>query len=54
MTARRARIAIATSLLVIALASVALAQRFYLPEGLGVPVRFPPLNFEDGGSRRAS
>jgi len=49
MTARRARIAIATSLLVIALASVALAQRFYLPEGLGVPVRFPPLNFEDGG-----
>ena len=40
---------IATSLLVIALGSVALAQRYRLPEGLGVPVRVPPLNFEDGG-----
>jgi hypothetical protein len=50
MTACRGRIVIAASLIVITLASAALAQRFYrLPEGLGVPVRFPPLNFEDGG-----
>lgn len=35
-------------LLLIALASVASAQRFRLPEGPGVPVRFPPPSFSDG------
>src|SRR5207237_4854180 len=39
-----------TALLLVAIASVAFAQGFYrVPEGYGVPVRTPPLNFEDGG-----
>jgi hypothetical protein len=35
-------------LLALACASVASAQRFRLMEGPGVPVRFPPADFEDG------
>ena len=51
MAAHPPRIVVAASLIVITLASSVLAQRrFYgVPEGPGVPVRFPPLNFEDGG-----
>jgi hypothetical protein len=49
MLGRRARALIA-ALIVLTVASGVYAQRFYrVPEGYGVPVRTPPLNFEDGG-----
>jgi len=49
MLGRRAR-ALITALIVLTVASGVYAQRFYrVPEGYGVPVRTPPLNFEDGG-----
>jgi hypothetical protein len=49
MLDRRARALIA-ALIVLTVASAVYAQRFYrVPEGYGVPVRTPPLNFEDGG-----
>src|SRR5581483_12386610 len=42
--------ALLATLIVIAIASAVYAQRYYrVPEGYGVPVRTPPLNFEDGG-----
>ena len=50
MRSRHAQALTFTALLIIAIASIAYAQGFYrVPEGYGVPVRTPPLNFEDGG-----
>ena len=44
------RSALIAALLVLTIASAVYAQRFYrVPEGYGVPIRTPPLNFEDGG-----
>jgi len=49
MLGRRAR-ALIVALIVLTVTSAVYAQRFYrVPEGYGVPVRTPPLNFEDGG-----
>ncbi len=49
MLRRGRRLLFSASLLLIAASSLAYAQRFYrVPEGYGVPVRFPPPNFEDG------
>jgi hypothetical protein len=49
MRSRRGR-AFVAAIFIVSIASAVYAQRFYrLPEGLGVPVRVPPLNFEDGG-----
>ena len=48
MRIRRAHALIGT-LFVIAIASAVSAQYYRVPEGYGVPVRTPPLNFEDGG-----
>ena len=50
MRIRRAHALPFTGLLIIAIASMVYAQGFYrVPEGYGVPIRTPPLNFEDGG-----
>ena len=50
MRIRRGHAFTFTALLLVAIASVAFAQGFYrVPEGYGVPVRTPPMNFEDGG-----
>jgi uncharacterized protein DUF4159 len=49
MLGRRAG-ALIVALIVLTVTSAVYAQRFYrVPEGYGVPVRTPPLNFEDGG-----
>ena len=44
---RRAH-AVACLLAIVVLAATLAAQRYRLPEGWGVPPRFPPPNFEDG------
>src|SRR5579862_9455484 len=48
MRIRRAHGLIAL-LLLVTIASAVYAQYYRVPEGYGVPVRTPPLNFEDGG-----
>src|SRR5215470_3011037 len=46
---RRRAWLLSVSMLFLAVASTAWAQRFRLMEGPGVPVRFAPPDFEDGG-----
>jgi hypothetical protein len=49
MIGRRA-LALIAALFIVTIASAVYAQRFFgVPEGYGVPVRTPPINFEDGG-----
>jgi hypothetical protein len=48
MRIRRGHVLVA-ALITITITSAVYAQYYRVPEGYGVPVRTPPLNFEDGG-----